>query len=472
MISGHDLYTVLTAVVPLYAAVILGYGSVRWWKIFNADQCSGISRFVAMFAIPLLGFELIHSNNPYAMDFRFIAADALQKVAIVVVLGLWTKFAKSESLDWMITIYSLSTLPNTLIVGVPLLVSMYGEFSGSLMVQVVVMQGIVWNNVLLFLYEYRAAKMLATEKIMNTAASIASFKVESDVVSLEDPNLFESGSEIGDDGMLRKANFVDCSGISSVPESRRPETFGGAVGEQSGRSDCGAKEIRIGVAGEPHIGENKAIPDTRSINGEHINFDDGSNNKGKEDKEMKELHSKAVGSHDSDVNIQMPPTSIRTSAILITVWRKLIRNPNTCANIFGLICALITFRLNVTLPAIVEQSISIISNTGLGMAMFSLGLFIALQPKMISCGMKAAAFSMIVRFFIGPAVMAVTSMVIGIRGTLLQVAIVQATLPQAIITFVYAKEYNVFPSILSTGVIFGMFISLPITLVYYIVLRL
>lgn len=59
-----------------------------------------------------------------------------------------------------------------------------------------------------------------------------------------------------------------------------------------------------------------------------------------------------------------------------------------------------------------------------------------------------------------------------VAGVLLHVAIVQAALPQGIVPFVFAKEYNVHPDILSTGVIFGMLIALPITLVYYIVLGL
>uniref|UniRef100_A0A0A9EPH2 Auxin efflux carrier component n=1 Tax=Arundo donax TaxID=35708 RepID=A0A0A9EPH2_ARUDO len=106
------------------------------------------------------------------------------------------------------------------------------------------------------------------------------------------------------------------------------------------------------------------------------------------------------------------------------------------------------------------------------MAMFSLGLFMALQPRVIACGYRAAAISMAVRFLVGPAVMAAASVAIGLRGTLLKVAIVQAALPQGIVPFVFAKEYNVHPAILSTAVIFGMLIALPITLLYYIVLGL
>lgn len=122
------------------------------------------------------------------------------------------------------------------------------------------------------------------------------------------------------------------------------------------------------------------------------------------------------------------------------------------------------------MPAIVAKSISILSDAGLGMAMFSLGLFMALQPKIISCGNSVATFTMAVRFLVGPAVMAATSVAIGLKGVLLHVAIVQAALPQGIVPFVFAKEYNLHPQILSTGVIFGMLIALPITLLYYILL--
>jgi auxin efflux carrier family protein len=46
-------------------------------------------------------------------------------------------------------------------------------------------------------------------------------------------------------------------------------------------------------------------------------------------------------------NHQMPPTSVMTRLILIMVWRKLIRNPNTYSSIFGLIWSLVSFRYDV-----------------------------------------------------------------------------------------------------------------------------
>ena len=210
MISLLDFYHVMTAMVPLYVAMILAYGSVKWWKIFTPDQCSGINRFVALFAVPLLSFHFISSNDPYSMNFRFIAADTLQKIIVLVVLALWTKFSKKGCLEWTITLFSLSTLPNTLVMGIPLLKGMYGEYSGSLMVQVVVLQCIIWYTLMLFLFEYRGAKLLISEQFPDTAGSIVSIHVDSDIMSLDGRQPLETEAEIKEDGKLhvtvRKSN--------------------------------------------------------------------------------------------------------------------------------------------------------------------------------------------------------------------------------------------------------------------------
>ena len=128
MITGKDIYDVFAAIVPLYVVTILAYGLVRWWKIFTPDQCSAINRFVAVFAVPLLSFRFISSNDPYAMNYHFIAADSLKKIVILGSLFLWNTFTKCGSLDWTITLFSFSTLSNTLIMGIPLLKAMYGDF--------------------------------------------------------------------------------------------------------------------------------------------------------------------------------------------------------------------------------------------------------------------------------------------------------------------------------------------------------
>lgn len=94
----------------------------------------------------------------------------------------------------------------------------------------------------------------------------------------------------------------------------------------------------------------------------------------------------------------------------------------------------------------------------------------ALQPRIIACGKKLALYGMVARFIAGPAVMAIASIAVGLKGTTLKLSIVQAALPQGIVPFVFSREYNLHPDVLSTAVIFGMIVSLPITIVYYILL--
>ncbi|KAK9097441.1 hypothetical protein Sjap_022938 [Stephania japonica] len=627
MINGKDIYEVLAALVPLYVAMILAYGSVRWWKIFTPDQCSGINRFVAVFAVPLLSFHFISSNDPYAMNFKFIAADSLQKAVILVALFAWQWLFKNGSLEWMITLFSLSTLPNTLVMGIPLLKAMYGEFSGNLMVQIVVLQSVIWYTLMLFMFEYRGAKLLITEQFPDTAGSITSFKVDSDVVSLNGREPLQADAEIGDDGKLhvvvrrsasnsvissynkslglnsitsmtpRASNLTGVE-IYSVQTSREPtprassfnqtdlyamfsskmqspkhgytnNSFQGGNGtaedevmtlgkkKKGGRSMSGElfnggftssypppnpmfsshkkKEsggVGDGVGATLNANPNKELhmfvwsssaspvsegnlrhvvnkaastdfsvldssraalqQEINTARGMHDFGDSGSPNQklGDDDRELdiedgmksqangspfakqKKVADLGGGEKRLGGGSQMPPASVMTRLIVIMVWRKLIRNPNTYSSLIGVVWSLISYRFHVEMPSIVKGSISILSDAGLGMAMFSLGLFMALQPKIIACGKRVALFSMAVRFLTGPAVIAATSIAIGIRGPLLHVAIVQAALPQGIVPFVFAKEYNVHPDILSTAVIFGMLIALPITILYYVLLGL
>ncbi|KAJ9683612.1 hypothetical protein PVL29_019258 [Vitis rotundifolia] len=357
MISLADVYHVVAATIPLYFVMILAYISVKWWKIFTPEQCSGINKFVAKFSIPLLSFQLISENNPYQMNMRLILSDFLQKLLALILLATIAKISSRGSLTWVITGLSLSTLPNTLILGIPLLKAMYGDKAAGLLSQIVVLQSLVWYNLLLFLFELNAMKAVSATTPLEAA------------VELETPQ-------------------------EAQPKEERED------------------------------GKTTATRKTK------------------------------------------------TMLILRIVGRKLMMNPNTHATIVSLIWACIRFRWNVKLPGVVDDSISILSKGGLGMAMFSLGLFMASRPSIIACGTRLAVLAMGMKFLVGPAIMAASASITLSRGTLFKVSIVQACLPQGIVPFVFAKEYDVHPDILSTGVIFGMLLALPIALVYYFLLAL
>jgi auxin efflux carrier family len=78
------------------------------------------------------------------MDIKFILADTISKLIVLFFLSIWAIFFTKGSLDWLITLFSVATLPNTLVMGIPLLQAMYGDFTQTLMVQLVVLQCIIW----------------------------------------------------------------------------------------------------------------------------------------------------------------------------------------------------------------------------------------------------------------------------------------------------------------------------------------
>ncbi|KAA8531372.1 hypothetical protein F0562_006081 [Nyssa sinensis] len=460
MISFEDLYCVLTAVVPLYFTMFLAYASVKWWKIFSPDQCAGINRFVAIFAVPLLSFEFISRINPYKMDLLFIAADGVSKVLVLLVLFSWAKFSKRGSLDWAITIFSVSTLPNTLVMGIPLLKSMYGDDKESIMIQAVVLQCIIWYTLLLFLFEYREAKTLILDKLKKSCASNTNGRSEE---SIGGNQKILSGSYDNEDEVVNvvlptPSNPQMLQNVNKVaPDSRRFKPVVAAAVEDG-------KEVHLfiwgcGCCSSEGVCEQSVQVCTR----EDENKNRVAGRTGEEDQKAVHLEQSKI---PSSVSSEM------LGQILKMVQFKLLRNPNSYASILGLGWALASCRWGIKKPQILENSVTILSNAGLGMAMFSLGLFMALQPKIIACGKKLAAYGMLARFVAGPAVMAVAAIAVGLRGTILRVSIVQAALPQGIVPFVFAREYNLHPDMLSTAVIFGMIVSLPITILYYILLGL
>jgi auxin efflux carrier family len=155
MIGWEDVYKVVVAMAPLYFALILGYGSVKWWRVFTRDQCDAVNRFVCFFTLPLFTFEFTAHADPFKWNYLFIAADAISKFIIVVVLAFWAKCSSKGSYSWSITSFSLCTLTNSLVVGVPLLKAMYGQTGVDLVVQGSIVQGIVWLTILLFVLEFR-----------------------------------------------------------------------------------------------------------------------------------------------------------------------------------------------------------------------------------------------------------------------------------------------------------------------------
>ncbi|XP_022966048.1 auxin efflux carrier component 5 [Cucurbita maxima] len=367
MIGWEDVFKVLSAMAPLYFALVLGYGSVKWWKIFSTEQCDAINKLVCYFTLPLFTFDFTSHIDPFHLNFHFIAADAISKLVIVLVLAFWAKCSSKGSYCWSITSFSLSTLTNALVIGVPLAKVMYGQMAVDLVVQGSVIQAIIWLTMLLFVLELRRTGL-------NLVASRESLSSDDD----------EHGKAIQ------------------------------MVGE-------GGKDVEGGAM---------------------------------------EVEERRSNSHKPSFKLLMKK-----------VWLKLVANPNSYACIIGLAWAFVAKRWHIEMPDLMEGSILIMSKAGIGTAMFNMGIFMALQEKLIACGATLTIIGMVLKFIAGPAAMAIGSIAMGLHGDVLRVAIIQAAVPQSITSFIYAKEYGLHPEVFSTAVIFGAIISLPILVAYYAALE-
>lgn len=79
---------------------------------------------------------------------------------------------------------------------------MYGEFTHALIIQIVVLQSVIWYTLLLVLFEYRGAKLLISEQFPETAGSIATLRVDSSVSSLNGREPLHADAEVGENGQL------------------------------------------------------------------------------------------------------------------------------------------------------------------------------------------------------------------------------------------------------------------------------
>ncbi|TVU04953.1 hypothetical protein EJB05_48098, partial [Eragrostis curvula] len=380
MIAWGDMYKVVEAMAPLYFALALGYASVRWWRLFTPEQCGAINTLVVHFSMPFFGFDFTARTDPYSMNYRVVAADAVSKALAILFVAAWARGAKGGAWSLSITGFSLAALNNTLVVGAPLLDAMYGKWAQDLIVQLAVVQALVWFPLLLLAFELRNAWLGIVPPPSSSAAA----------ADIESPT----------SSAVVNGRVEPVSSTSSSPD------------EKDGTDDV----------------------------------------------------------ETTDAEGAYAPKRIRLWPTVKTVGMKLSRNPNVYASVLGVAWACVAFRWHLSMPGIVTGSLQVMSRTGTAMSMFSMGLFMAQQERMVACGPGLAALGMALRFVAGPVATLVGAVALGLRGDVLRLAIIQAALPQSITSFVFAKEYGLHANVLSTAVIFGTLVSLPVLLAYYAVL--
>ncbi|KAG6472761.1 hypothetical protein ZIOFF_070239 [Zingiber officinale] len=139
---GNLLIKVAEVMLPLYMVLGLGYVSLWWCRLILQEQCM---------AVDLLVFYIIVGAQSVAGDLR--GAGIYPSADLRV-----TEDQERPSYCEAITSFSLTQLTNALVVGVPLAMAMYGQWEKEVVVQLSVMQAVVWLRLLQFVFEIRKVR--------------------------------------------------------------------------------------------------------------------------------------------------------------------------------------------------------------------------------------------------------------------------------------------------------------------------
>ncbi|GBG79697.1 hypothetical protein CBR_g29961 [Chara braunii] len=142
------------------------------------------------------------------------------------------------------------------------------------------------------------------------------------------------------------------------------------------------------------------------------------------------------------------------------------------SGLLGVAFSLLASKYGFEMPTVMRKTVSMLSNMCLGLSMVSLGLFTGCQASLIPIGWWTTTWTFSLRFVWGPLAVAVISYLFGCRGLTLKVGLIHNALPQAVMSFVLASQFDVHPDVLGTGVSFGTLVSMPLLIIYYVVLEL
>ncbi len=118
---------VATIVFPVFALIVLGYAGVRF-RYFSEALQKGLTEFAGTVAIPALLFRTVATSttpsvSPLKIWFAYFGA-----VAVIWILAtLMTRFVLQRPIGDSASISMTSAYGNTVMLGIPLCVALYGE---------------------------------------------------------------------------------------------------------------------------------------------------------------------------------------------------------------------------------------------------------------------------------------------------------------------------------------------------------
>ncbi|KAG2245097.1 hypothetical protein Bca52824_093081 [Brassica carinata] len=139
--------------------MILGYLSTKHLNLFHSNNAQESTNSLLNF----LSLCFLSKHSPES----FSGCCICHRLWPIVTRFWHPPGGRGGKLGWIITGLSVSVFPNTLILGIPILSAIDGDAAVTILVQIVVLQYLIWYNILLFLFEINAAR-----EIPSSGASI------------------------------------------------------------------------------------------------------------------------------------------------------------------------------------------------------------------------------------------------------------------------------------------------------------
>ena len=150
--------------------------------------------------------------------------------------------------------------------------------------------------------------------------------------------------------------------------------------------------------------------------------------------------------------------------IVQKVLGRLVRNPILYGAALGVAFSLLNTFGGIPLPVALDKTANQFADTVLGIALFDIGLFAYGRP-VLQCSWPQLGAGLATRFVVSPALAYATASALGLRGELFKLFVLQAALPQAIVSFAIAVDYATYPNVFSTLVVVSTALSLPVLVV-------
>ncbi len=136
----------------------------------------------------------------------------------------------------------------------------------------------------------------------------------------------------------------------------------------------------------------------------------------------------------------------RGSDVLASSLLRAIRQPQVWAPIAGAVLVL----LSVPIPKFVVDSLHLMGEPSTGLSLFVVGLIVAEEQVRLTL---AVAIDTATKAVLHPAAMVVTVYAFGVTGVLAREAVLLAAIPSAVITTMFAEQYNILTSESSTTIL-------------------